>query len=93
VIVMVEFATTARSAAVRETVICVALVNVVGLTLPLKLAVEVGTNPLPVSVTLALDVPAAIAEGATLSSTGTGLSTLKATVVLVALPPPFVTPT
>lgn len=84
---------TARSAAVRDTATCVALVNVVGLTPPLKPAVEVGIKPLPVSVTLALDVPTAIVEGATPTSTGTGLSTLKATVVLVLLPPPFVTPT
>lgn len=90
---MVEFATTTRSAAVRDTVIWVALVNVVGLTLPFMLAVELGTKPLPASVKLALDRPAAIVEGATLSSTGTGLSTLRATVVLVLLPPPFATPT
>jgi hypothetical protein len=93
VTVMVEFVTTARSAAVSDMVIWVALVNVVGLTLPLMLAVEAGTKPLPTSVTLALDRPAAIVEGATLSSTGAGLSTLRATVVLVLLPPPFVTPT
>jgi hypothetical protein len=93
VTVIVEFVTTARSAAVRDTVIWVALVNVVGLTLPLILAVEVGVKPLPVSVTLALDNPAAIVEGAMLRSTGAGLSTLRATVVLVLLPAPFVTPT
>jgi hypothetical protein len=90
---MVEFATTARSLAVRDTVIWVTLVNVVGLTLPLRLAVEVGTKPLPVSVTLALNVPEATAEGATLSNTGAGLSTLRTTVVPVLLPPPFATPT
>ena len=90
---IVEFATAARSAAVRDTVIWVALVNVVGLTLPLMLAVEADTKPLPVSVTLALVNPAAIVEGATLSSTGSGLSTVRATVVLVLAPPPFVTPT
>jgi hypothetical protein len=93
VTVIVEFVTTARSAAVRDIVIWVALVNVVGLTLPLMLAVEAGTKPLPPSVTLALARPAAIVEGATPSSTGAGLSTLRATVVLVLLPPPFVTPT
>jgi hypothetical protein len=90
---MVELATTARSAAVKDTEICVALVNVVVLALPLMLAVEVGTKPLPVIVTFALDAPAAIAEGAILRSTGDGLSTLRVTVVLVVVPAPFVTAT
>jgi hypothetical protein len=93
VIVIVKFPIVARSEAVRDTVICVALANVVGRALPLTLAVEVEMKPLPVSVTFAFDVPATIVEGVRLSSTGAGLSTSSVTVVLVVDPALFVTPT
>jgi hypothetical protein len=93
VTVTAEFAMAARSAAVRDRVSWVALVNAVGLALPLILAVEVGTKPLPNSITLALDAPAAITEGATLRSTGVGLLTLRVAAVLALVLVPSVTAT
>jgi hypothetical protein len=93
VTVLVAFDAAARSAAVRDTMTCVALVNVVVLALPLKLAIDVGTKPLPVIVTVALDKPTVTVEGARLRSAGAGLSTLRVTVVLEVVPAPFVTAT
>jgi hypothetical protein len=86
--------TAEMSASVTDPVNCVGLTNVVALAAPLKLTMEVETNPVPFTVNAKADPPTVAVVGESVVMAGTGLLTVN--VWPAEVPPPgngFVTVT